>query len=153
MLGTTGLSTESSGLTFGLGRRKQLAILNMVQFVFFFLNRRIAAFLNTVYYFMILLSLFVLLAIFLHKRVLRSDRHGLNEEEAECYNLYLELLGHQWRFVTEQAELRLKSHKVPFDGLKFLSCAFITFSHISYYPLILLHQNISSGLLRRERGN
>lgn len=50
-------------------------------------------------------------AIFLHKRVLRSERHGLNEEEAECYNLYLELLGHQWRFVTEQAESRLKSHK------------------------------------------
>uniref|UniRef100_A0A0N5AIF9 RGS domain-containing protein n=1 Tax=Syphacia muris TaxID=451379 RepID=A0A0N5AIF9_9BILA len=50
-------------------------------------------------------------AIFLHKRVLRSERHGLNEEEAECYNLYLELLGHQWKFVTEQAESRLKSHK------------------------------------------
>ncbi|KAE9419725.1 hypothetical protein Angca_005824, partial [Angiostrongylus cantonensis] len=51
-------------------------------------------------------------AIYLNKRLLRNEqKHGLEEDEAESYNRFAELLGHMWGFITQQAEMQLKQQK------------------------------------------
>ncbi|PIO66145.1 regulator of G protein signaling domain protein [Teladorsagia circumcincta] len=51
-------------------------------------------------------------AIYLNKRLLRNEqKHGLEEDEAESYNRFAELLGHMWGFITQQAEMQLKHQK------------------------------------------
>ncbi|WKX91582.1 hypothetical protein Q1695_009982 [Nippostrongylus brasiliensis] len=51
-------------------------------------------------------------AIYLNKRLLRNEqKHGLEEDEAEAYNRFAELLGHMWGFITQQAEMQLKQQK------------------------------------------
>ncbi|RCN27307.1 hypothetical protein ANCCAN_26960, partial [Ancylostoma caninum] len=50
--------------------------------------------------------------IYLNKRLLRNEqKHGLEEDEAESYNRFAELLGHMWGFITQQAEMQLKQQK------------------------------------------
>lgn len=56
---------------------------------------------------------FFVSAIYLNKRLMRNEqKHGLEEDEVETYNKLLELLGHMWDFITDQAEMQLKIQKV-----------------------------------------
>ena len=40
-----------------------------------------------------------------------EQKHGLDEEEADAYNRFFELLSHMWTFISAQAELQLKALK------------------------------------------